>query len=261
MIVMRVKLFGCPIDILSMDETVDLVRTAVRRREQLHHVAINAAKLVNLQANSELAEDIKRSHIVGIDGMSIVLALRAFGWRNPERVAGIDLMDEVLGMCAKEGFRPFFLGAKPAIVVKASSKACEKYPELEFAGIRDGYFSEAEEADVVEQIRASGADCLFVGIPTPYKERFLAKNAEALGVPFIMGVGGSFDVWAGFVKRAPVAMQRFGMEWLYRTYQEPRRMWWRYTRTNSIFAAMLLYGVIRSRLLGLAATEPKAPTS
>ena len=115
------------------------------------------------------------------------------------------------------------------------------------AGYRDGYFSADDEEAVVRDIVASGADCLFVAMPTPRKERFLAKHRDALNVPFVMGVGGSFDVIAGFVDRAPSVMQRYGLEWLYRIYQEPRRMWWRYARTNTIFAAMLLSSLVRRR--------------
>src|SRR6516225_9083210 len=92
---------------------------------------------------------------------------------------------------------------------------------------------------------SSGADCLFIGLPTPRKERFLAAYRDRLGVPFIMGVGGSFDVLAGEVTRAPQAMQKFGLEWLYRIYQEPRRMWWRYFRTNTIFAGMMFAATVR----------------
>jgi N-acetylglucosaminyldiphosphoundecaprenol N-acetyl-beta-D-mannosaminyltransferase len=92
----------------------------------------------------------------------------------------------------------------------------------------------------VDAIRVSGADCLFIGMPTPRKERFLAAHRDLLGVPFIMGVGGSFDVVAGKVNRAPAKLQALGLEWLYRVYQEPGRMWWRYAKTNTIFAFLLL---------------------
>ncbi len=252
---MRVQLFGCPVDVLTMAETVESARIAMRDRIYLHHVALNAAKLVNLQRDSELAEDVKRSHIVGIDGMAIVLALKCFGRKNVERVAGIDLMHEVLAVCAKQGYRPFFLGARPEIVNSAAQNIEAQLPGLQFAGIRDGYFDQTDESAIVKEIQESGADCLFVGLPTPKKERFLAKYGETLGVPFIMGVGGSFDVAAGLVDRAPPFMQRYGLEWLYRTYQEPRRMWWRYARTNTVFAWMVLKGLLRQRLMGLSPVE------
>jgi N-acetylglucosaminyldiphosphoundecaprenol N-acetyl-beta-D-mannosaminyltransferase len=220
---------------------------AMARRQRLHHVALNTAKLINMRSDPELAADVKSSDIVGIDGAGIVLALRVLGLPTSDRVAGIDLMAAVLEACARQGFRPYFLGAAPAVVVAAADKIKATYPGLEIAGMRDGYFKPHEEANVVAEIKASRADCLFVGMPTPRKERFLAAHRDALDVPFIMGVGGSFDIWAGLVKRAPLLMQRTGFEWLYRVYQEPGRMWWRYARTNTLFAVLLAKTLLRRR--------------
>jgi len=230
-------------DILTMKRTLVRINKAIHARESLHHVAINAAKLVNMQTNNELASDVRNSHLVGIDGKAIVWALRLFGWKNVERVAGIDLFVETLAMSEREGFRPFLLGAKPEILERAMTNIEREHPAIQFAGHHHGYFSAEQEQEIVSMIRESGADCLFVGMPTPRKERFLAKYRDELNVPFIMGVGGSFDVVSGHVKRAPSFMQTNGLEWLYRIYQEPRRMWWRYARTNTLFAIMILRGL------------------
>ncbi len=253
---MRIDLCGCPVDLLRMDETVARACDAMATRQRLHHVALNTAKFVNMQTDPELAADVKGSDIVGIDGAGIVLALRLFGLPRSERVAGIDLMAAVLEASAQRGFRPYFLGATPAVLRAAVSKIKATYPGLELAGVCDGYFKPGDdEAQVVAAIRASRADCLFVGMPTPRKERFLAAHREALDVPFIMGVGGSFDVWAGHVKRAPMMWQRLGLEWLYRVYQEPGRMWWRYARTNTVFAWLLTKAMLQRRF-GVAPDTP-----
>jgi N-acetylglucosaminyldiphosphoundecaprenol N-acetyl-beta-D-mannosaminyltransferase len=228
-----------------MAETIGRVKSAVQQRQRLHHVALNVAKLVNMRGDPDLASDIKSSDLIGIDGMGIVIAARLMGLPARERVTGIDLMGEVLGLCAREGFRPYFLGASRSVVDAAAAAVAARFPSIEFAGIRDGYFGPHEEEQLVAEIRASKADCLFVGMPTPKKERFLAAHREALQVPFIMGVGGAFDILAGRIRRAPSQWQRFGMEWLFRVYQEPRRMWWRYLRTNTIFAGLLLQAVFR----------------
>jgi N-acetylglucosaminyldiphosphoundecaprenol N-acetyl-beta-D-mannosaminyltransferase len=246
---MRESLLGCPIDILTMAETVELAREAMRSRKRLQHVALNVAKLVNMRRDPVLAADIISSDLVGIDGMGIVWAARCLGLPAKERVAGIDLLTELLALCAEEGFKPYFLGGTREVVHKSSSRVLERYPTICFAGLRDGYFKPEEELEVVSQIRHSGADCLFIGMPTPRKERFLASHRDILNVPFIMGVGGSFDVLAGEVRRAPVRMQALGFEWLYRVYQEPRRMWWRYAKTNTLFAAILAGAVIQNLLL------------
>lgn len=241
---MRVNLLGCSVDILTMAETVERAKLAMRERERVQHVALNVAKFVNMRSDSALRADVMGSDVIGIDGMGILLALRLFGVPVTERVAGIDLCWEVLKVCASDGFRPFLLGATPAVLARASDVMAATFPSLQIAGLRDGYFRPEEEGEVVEQIINSKADCLFIAMPTPRKERFLAAYRDRLGVPFIMGVGGSLDVIAGQVRRAPLIMQSMGLEWLYRVYQEPRRMWWRYAKTNTLFAAILLRAML-----------------
>ena len=241
-------ILGCPINILTMDETVELARGSMRDRTRLQHVALNVAKLVNARSDRVLAADISSSDVVSIDGMGIVWGARLLGLPVKERVAGVDLLARLLAVCAEDGFRPYFLGATGELLQLAVAQAHARYPGLRFAGFRDGYFKPDQEADVVREIRDSGADCLFIGMPTPRKERFLAAHRDELNVPFIMGVGGSFDVLSGHVQRAPRRMQALGLEWLYRIYQEPRRMWWRYARTNVLFAAILGRELVRHRL-------------
>jgi exopolysaccharide biosynthesis WecB/TagA/CpsF family protein len=245
---MRASFLGCPIDILSMDETLEVACDAMRTRQRVQHVALNVAKFVNMRFDSVLANDVASSDLVGIDGMGIVWAARALGLPVKTRVTGVDLLTELLAACERKGFRPYFLGATPAVLHRAADQARERYPSLIFAGLRDGYFTAEQEASVVREIRESGADCLFIGMPTPRKERFLSAHRDELGVPFIMGVGGSFDILGGTVRRAPSRVQRLGLEWLYRVYQEPRRMWWRYAKTNTVFAGILLQALVRQGL-------------
>jgi N-acetylglucosaminyldiphosphoundecaprenol N-acetyl-beta-D-mannosaminyltransferase len=237
---MRVHFLGIPIDILTMAETADCAIKAMRTRERAQHVAINVAKLVKARSDKTLQNDLIRSDIVSVDGMGIILGLRLTGVKISERVPGIDLMERVLGLCAVEGFRPFFFGATARVVQIAADNVRQRFPDLQFAGLQDGFFTPEQELDIAKLICASGADCLFIGIPTPHKERFLNKYRDDLKVPFIMGVGGAFDVIAGKVTRAPMWMQMSGLEWIYRIYQEPRRMWWRYLSTNTIYLGLLL---------------------
>jgi N-acetylglucosaminyldiphosphoundecaprenol N-acetyl-beta-D-mannosaminyltransferase len=254
---MRAQFLDTPIDLLTIDETVTQVVDAMKRRKLLQHVAINVAKLVKMRRDPDLRIDVIESDIAGVDGMGIVWGARLLGIWVPERVAGIDLMLQLLEVCAEQGFRPYFLGARQDVLERAIAEARRRWPRLEFAGSRNGYFRGEDEAVIVEEIRRSRADCLFVGMPTPRKERFLHQHRGELGVPFIMGVGGSFDVLAGLVARAPATMQRLGLEWLHRTLQEPRRMWRRYFATNIVFAGLLLSAVAtrvvhgeRAKLLG-----------
>jgi N-acetylglucosaminyldiphosphoundecaprenol N-acetyl-beta-D-mannosaminyltransferase len=241
---MRSDFLGCSVDVLTMAETVERARLAMRSRKRLQHVALNVAKFVNMRSDQLLRSDVTGSDIIGIDGMGIVLALRLLGIPVKERVAGIDLFWELLAVCAKDGFRPFLLGATPEILKRAGEIIVEHFPSIQLAGSRDGYFGPEQEAEVVEQIINSKADCLFIAMPTPRKERFLSAHRDRLGVPFIMGIGGTLDVTAGYVRRAPALIQAIGLEWLYRVYQEPRRMWWRYAKTNTLFAGILLRGIL-----------------
>jgi N-acetylglucosaminyldiphosphoundecaprenol N-acetyl-beta-D-mannosaminyltransferase len=236
---MRVEFIGVPIDLLTLDETVAEAVRAMRTQGRCQHVALNVAKFIKMRSNEELRRDVVESNIIGIDGMGIVLGARLLGLNVPERVAGIDLFERLLESCVQEGFRPYFLGAQESVLESAVNNLRIKFPNLQIAGWHHGYFDAKQEHEVVLAIRESGADCLFIGMPTPRKERFLARFRDSFGVPFIMGVGGSFDVIAGAVNRSPLWMQAVGLEWFYRLLQEPRRMFWRYFTTNAAFAVVL----------------------
>jgi len=242
---MRSDFLGVPVDLLDLEETRRRAEEAMRLRRHLQHVALNVAKFVYMQKNQELRDDVLTSDIIGIDGMGIVLAARLFGIRVPERVAGVDLMERVLATCAAKGYHPYFLGATEKALPGALHNLRMRFPSLEIAGAQHGYYPRESEADVVAAIRASKADCLFIGTPTPHKERFLAAHRDTINVPFVMGVGGGIDILARITKRAPVWMQRIGLEWLYRIMQEPRRTWKRYLTTNMAFAAIIAKAAFR----------------
>jgi N-acetylglucosaminyldiphosphoundecaprenol N-acetyl-beta-D-mannosaminyltransferase len=244
---MRTEFLGVPIDAMTLDETAAQAVDAMRSGRLTQHVALNVAKLVKLRHDPDLRRDVIESDIVGVDGMGIVWGARALGVDVPERVPGVDLMQRLLAICASEGFRPYLFGARPVVLETAVARAKQLWPRLDIAGYRDGYDGARDEAAAVAAIRKSAPDCLFIGMPTPYKERFLHRHRFQLGVPFIMGVGGGIDVLAGHVARAPESVQRIGLEWLYRIYQEPGRMWWRYLSTNVAFA-----GILGKALLGRA---------
>jgi N-acetylglucosaminyldiphosphoundecaprenol N-acetyl-beta-D-mannosaminyltransferase len=236
---MRVTLFGLPVDILSHEETVGRILSAIAAGDRCQHVALNVAKLVNARTNAELDRDIRESDIVGVDGMGIVYALRLLGHPVCPRVAGVDLFESLMAACAARGLHPYLLGSTEAVLGAARTELTGRYPGLVLAGSHHGYFTAEQEKAVCEQIRASRAHCLFIAMPTPRKERFMARHRDTLGVPFVMGIGGTLDVVAGQVRRAPALVQSLGLEWAYRMMQEPRRLAARYLRTNLIFAALI----------------------
>lgn len=242
---MRYEILNMPIDVLSFDETLQRAMNAIETRSSTQHVAMNVAKLVHARRNDALRNDIVSSDIVGVDGMGIVWAARLLGIPIVERVPGVDLMERLLALCAARGYRPYFLGATRSNLEEAVARCKSRWPSLELAGFQDGYFDQKSESKVVEDIRVSHADCLFIGMPTPHKERFLSLYRNDLNVPFIMGVGGGIDILSNRVKRAPPALQKAGLEWCYRIYQEPKRMIGRYLITNIIFFGLLIREIFR----------------
>lgn len=226
-------------DVMTMDETVELITDNIHRKQFLQHVVVNVAKLVSARNDSTLNESIRACDIINIDGMGVVLGARFLGIDVPERVAGVDLFENLISRSEKEGFSVFLLGAKEDVVSRVSSVLKSRHENLKIAGYHHGYFWD-NETEVVNKIRDSGANLLFVAITSPKKENFINRWKDQLGVDFVMGVGGTFDVISGDVKRAPLWMQNYGLEWLYRIIQEPGRMWKRYAYTNMYFLCLLV---------------------
>ncbi|WOX06729.1 WecB/TagA/CpsF family glycosyltransferase [Microbulbifer pacificus] len=243
----RIELLGVPMDVASMPDTVASIAERIRSGVFTQHVVVNVAKLIHMQRDAELSASVKSCDIINIDGMGVVWGARFLGHDIPERVAGIDLFYSLLHMSSEHEFPVYFLGAREQVVQDAVLKLKSRFPQLNVAGWHHGYFWDEEEA-VVEKIRQSGARLLFVAITSPRKENFIHRWRDTLGVDFVMGVGGTFDVVAGKVQRAPLWVQRAGLEWMFRMLQEPGRMWRRYLFTNSAFAWLLLREKLRSRL-------------
>lgn len=245
---MKINFLGVPVDSLKMAETIALIDDTINQNIRVNHVVINAGKMVSMQKDEKLFESVVSCDIINADGQSIVWAARFLGMSLPERVAGIDLMQGLILLASERGYKCFFLGAKEKVVRKVVEIYKNKYKSLSIAGYRNGYFNEHEEPEVARQIAESGAQLLFVAITSPRKETFLYKYRDVLSnVNFTMGVGGSFDVVAGYTKRAPRWMQDIGMEWFYRLMQEPKRMWYRYLIGNTKFLWIILKEKFKKR--------------
>lgn len=230
------ELLGLGLDRETMQSAVDACMAWCDGPRTSHTViTANAALLCMMQRDRELRDACHAGDLVLADGMSVVWAARAARDPVPERVAGVDLMARLLEEGARRSLRAYFLGARPQVVAKLAEESARRYPGLVVAGHRDGYFSRDEHDAVVEEIRALAPHLLFVGMPSPFKETFCERHRERLNVPVIMGVGGSFDVHAGFIQRAPRWMRSAGMEWSWRLLMEPRKMWRRYLTTNGEF--------------------------
>lgn len=243
----KINILNCPIDTLTMQETVQLIDHAIATRMPLHHVVVNAAKMVHIQKDKELYDSVVNSDIINPDGQAVVWASRFLGKPLPERVTGIDLMQNLVKLAYEKKYKIFFFGAQEETVKSVVEIYSRMYSPDIIGGYRNGYYKKEEEQDIARQIAESNSDILFVAISSPTKEIFLNTYKDIIKTPFVMGVGGSFDVVAGKVSRAPLWMQRYGLEWLYRFLQEPGRMWKRYLYTNSMFIYLVLKEKLFSR--------------
>lgn len=224
-----------------MNETLAKVAESIEKGKQLHHVVVNAGKIAAMDKDENLRKSVNECDLINADGQAVVWASRFLGKPLKERVAGIDLMVNLVEMAYKKNYKIFLFGAKEEIVKSVVDKYSEVYSPNLIAGYRNGYFSPSEEEEIAHQIADSGAQMLFVAITSPIKENFLYRHREILrNVNLIMGVGGSFDVIAGKTKRAPQWMQNSGLEWFYRFLQEPKRMWKRYLIGNTKFIFLVL---------------------
>jgi N-acetylglucosaminyldiphosphoundecaprenol N-acetyl-beta-D-mannosaminyltransferase len=232
----RRLLFGLRLDALTMAQVVQRCESAIADRSRTLIGVVNAAKVVKLRADPALRDSLLECDVLVADGQSVVWASRLLGRPLPERVAGIDLFEQLLIVAAKKQMRVYLMGATQTVIDTLVDELPRRFPGLVLAGARDGYFPVEESAVVAKDIAESNADMLFLGMTSPKKEIFLGTYGDDLNVPVLHGVGGSFDIFAGLTKRAPVRWQRLGLEWLYRLLQEPRRLFKRYATTNSAFA-------------------------
>ena len=245
-----VELFDIPIKAMTMAQVLDLVDRAITGRASLQIGVVNAAKVVNMYRNPALGADVLSSDVIFADGASVVWASHILGKPLPERVAGIDLMMGMLERGRERGYRVYLLGATEEVNRTVAERINVEYPGVIVAGRHNGYFTAIEEEAIANDIAQAKPDILLVAITSPKKEQFMARWSDRIQVPICHGVGGSFDVYAGKVKRAPLSWQRLGMEWLYRLLQEPGRMWKRYLVTNTLFCWLIVRELAHRLLSG-----------
>lgn len=234
----RYPILNTYVNAISLDETVDEIEKIIARGVPTQHVVINASKVNLMEADPELASIVNECPLINADGASIVWAAKKLGVPLRERVTGIDLFQRLVGQASEKGYSIYLFGAKEEVVTKVKAIFEDRYPGIQIAGYRNGYFTEADEPQIVSDMAASGADMMFVAFSSPKKEYWVHKYIDQIGTPFVMGVGGSFDVVAGVTDRAPTWMQEHGLEWFYRFIQEPGRLWKRYIIGNLKFVAL-----------------------
>jgi N-acetylglucosaminyldiphosphoundecaprenol N-acetyl-beta-D-mannosaminyltransferase len=231
----RISLLNTSVDSISIDDTVKELFQNIENKKKSLVLFINALKVYEVYKNKELKNTLEKADYLLADGVPIVWVSKLFGTPIPGRVNGTDLFELLLKEADHNNKRVFFLGAKEEVLELMVFNLKQKHPLLQIAGYRNGYFKDSDDEEIINLINNANADILFLGFSSPKKELWATKYKEKLNVGVIQGVGGSFDVLAGVVSRAPIWMQKSALEWLYRILKEPRRMLRRYLITNLYF--------------------------
>lgn len=219
-----VSILGLPIRNVTMEEAVQDVSRFFEERSSRIVVTPNAEILQSYTKDPKVKDALMQADYVIPDGIGVIIAARKLKTPLKEKVAGVELAAHLIERSAAEGKRVYFLGAKPGIAQKAKENFLEKHPDLQVVGLRDGYFKPEEEPAIIEEINGLDVDMLFVCLGAPRQEIWMSEHRTDLKVGVMLGLGGSLDVFAGAVKRAPKWMIRLGLEWLYRICKEPWRI-------------------------------------
>lgn len=241
----RVNFLGHMVDDLSVEETIAKIEEVIRKDLCIVREDLNASKLVMMHGSDWLAEKFSQADLINVDGQSIIFASRFLGQPIRHKVSGIDLMERLIACAKNRSHKIYLLGSKPAVVKALAEKIMLVYGRELVAGYQHGYFDASEESEVAARISSCKPNLVFIGIPSPQREAFIDKYRDLLSANVVMGVGGAFDVLSGHLSRAPLWMQRSGLEWLFRIYQEPFRLFFRYLRVIPIFAWLVLKDRIR----------------
>ena len=232
------RILGSRIDHLTVEDAVTQIRLFLASSEPHHVITGNTLMLLEAERDHELRAILESAALVIPESSGLFWASRTLGRPLHEFTPGIDFMLALCRQAQAGGHSVFLLGSAPGVAASAGEELVRLFPALKVAGAFHGYFKPPEEPAVIERIRRAHPGFLFVGMGMPGQEKWIAKNLQALGVPVVMGVGGSFDVLSGKLGRAPGWMRRAGVEWIYRLIQEPWR--WRRIAQLPVFAIKVL---------------------
>lgn len=219
----RIAVLNVMIDVVTMKEAVTTVKQFVLQKKPHLIVTPNAEMIMMANKDKQLAHIINKADLVIPDGAGVVWAARYQGNLMPERVAGYDLVQCLLREAVNEKYRIYLFGGAPGVADKARKIAEDRFPGVKIVGTRNGFFNKQEEAEILNEIKTCQPDILLVALGVPRQEKWLDEYKDELRVPAAIGVGGTFDVMAGLVQRAPLWMQRSNLEWLFRLLSEPKR--------------------------------------
>jgi N-acetylglucosaminyldiphosphoundecaprenol N-acetyl-beta-D-mannosaminyltransferase len=222
----RIELLGVPVDCVTMSQSVDFVEERVASEDGCAAVvAVNPEKIMRARVDPALLESLRRASLLIPDGIGAVWGARLLANAEIGRVPGAELMPAICGRAAETGFSVFLFGAQEEVNAKAAEILPTRFPGLQIAGRRNGYVDADAMPCLIDEINQSGADVLFIALGSPRQEEWIDRYIGSLRVKAIQGVGGTFDVIAGRVQRAPAVFRRLNLEWFYRLLREPKRLW------------------------------------
>ena len=219
----RAEILGVKVDSVTMKEAVEIVAKLIEAKKNSIVATANAEMLMMSTQDAELKNILNSADLVVPDGAGTVWAANHLGYKMPERVAGFDLVQELMKISPSKSWKIFLFGSSPGTAEKAKAKAEELYPGIKIVGTRNGYFKSEEESEIISEIKNSEPDILLAALGVPKQEKWLFAHKDELKIPVSIGVGGTLDVMAGNVKRAPLWMQKAKLEWLFRAMLQPSR--------------------------------------
>jgi len=219
----RTFILGYPLDLVDMESALNIAENYIKSAQSAHIITLNPEMIMQSADNPELDKALKSAELLIPDGIGIILALKKLGINNLKQLPGIEFSYNLIKKCVENNYKIGFLGATKDVTDCMAQEFKTKYPSIDIAFVRDGYFNNEQEIEIIEDLKASGVQVLFVALGVPKQELWIKKYKEVLNSTLMVGVGGSFDVWAKKVKRAPVFFRKLGLEWFYRLICQPSR--------------------------------------
>ncbi|HOJ12652.1 MAG TPA: WecB/TagA/CpsF family glycosyltransferase [Clostridiales bacterium] len=220
-----IDILGIPVDNINMEKAMLIIRNFLVDGEVHTIYTPNSEIMMAAQRDKYLKDVLRQGDMLIADGAGVVLASKILGCKLPERVAGFDLVRNIFQISSETKLKFFLLGAKPGVAEEATVSIINRFKGAEISGYHHGYFSDEEEDGIINQINSSGAEILLVALGAPRQEKWIHENKNRLKVKICIGVGGTLDVFAGKVARAPEFFRKHNLEWLYRLHKEPWRFW------------------------------------
>ncbi|MHB9030922.1 MAG: WecB/TagA/CpsF family glycosyltransferase [Candidatus Latescibacterota bacterium] len=232
----RVYIAGCPVDCIGLEELCNTLHNAMNfPGSRAHVLGVNAAFVVDANKNPEYRDVLDSTSYVPADGYWVAAALKLLGVPQAKHVGIERLTYLLLSRMGQANGSVYLVGARQEVVERAAHEIEHRFPGVRVAGYRNGYFKEHADKEIVKEINGCSPQLVLVGMTSPLKEYWMARNKHALNVPVVIGVGGLFDVLSGAVPSAPDWMKDHGLEWFFRFMHDPKRLWKRYTTSNTRF--------------------------